>query len=60
MDDRDGPTIAEGVYKELFASDFAVCEHVDRIPFALDAAVRELRESGAHWTRWATYVHVGI
>jgi hypothetical protein len=56
MSDLDGPFIAERVYKSMFREgrlDLSVA------PYALSDAVRELRESGAHPSRWATYVHIG-
>lgn len=56
MDDFDGPFVARCVYKAICRDgkmDFSV------VHWALDSAVRELRESGAHPSRWATYVHIG-
>jgi hypothetical protein len=56
MNDLDGPFIAERVYKSMFRDgtlDLGVA------PYALSDAVRELRENGAHPSRWATYVHIG-
>ncbi|EIN08831.1 hypothetical protein PUNSTDRAFT_143536 [Punctularia strigosozonata HHB-11173 SS5] len=59
MNDADGPKIAEHVYRELIASP---SNHLDyeAIPRALDAAVRNLRAEGAHPSRWATWIHMGI
>jgi hypothetical protein len=56
MNDLDGPFIAERVYRAIFRDGKL---DLSAVPYALDAAVRELRESGAHPSRWATYVHVG-
>jgi hypothetical protein len=56
MNDLDGPFIAERVYRSSFQEGKL---NLDAVPYALDAAVRELRESGVHPSRWATYVHIG-
>jgi hypothetical protein len=56
MNDLDGPFIAERVYRSIFREGKL---DLDAVPYALDAAVRELRESGVHPSRWATYVHIG-
>jgi hypothetical protein len=56
MNDIDGPFIAERVYRAIFREgklDLAA------VPYALDAAVRELRAAGTDPSRWATYVHIG-
>lgn len=60
MDDQDGPMVAEHVYREVLENSPDSAFHADRIAFALDKAARMLREDGVHWTRWATYVHVGL
>jgi hypothetical protein len=57
MNDLDGPFIAERVYREIFREGKL---NLVAVPYALDAAVRELREAGAHPGRWATYVHIGV
>lgn len=59
MDDVDGPEVAEKVYGGLFGGE---CEFVDPevVPYALDDAVRALRERGVSPARWATYVHIGV
>ena len=57
MNDVDGPFMAERIYRPIFKGgklDLAA------VPYALDDAVRQLRESGAHASRWATYVHIGV
>jgi hypothetical protein len=56
MDDLDGPFVAERVYRAIFADGKL---DLKAVPYALDAAVRELRETGADPSRWATYVHIG-
>jgi hypothetical protein len=57
MGDEDGPTIARKVYATLFAQDSVSAEDV---PYALDAAVQELRSAGLPPTRWATFIHLGV
>jgi hypothetical protein len=56
MDDLDGPFIAERVYQAIFREGKL---DLNAVPYALDAAVQELREAGVHPSRWATYVHIG-
>ncbi|EIN09486.1 hypothetical protein PUNSTDRAFT_133278 [Punctularia strigosozonata HHB-11173 SS5] len=58
MNDADGPLVARHVYSALFNGSDAL--QPDVIPYALDAASQELRESGARPSRWATYIHMGI
>jgi CHAT domain-containing protein len=60
MGDIDGPVVARRFYEELFREGNEQL-HPDDIPFALNAAVHELRTSGLHpSSRWAPYVHYGI
>jgi hypothetical protein len=59
MDDRDGPTVVDFVYDELLR-DYPTSIGLERIPYALDSAVRKLRDEGVHFSRWATYIHIGI
>jgi hypothetical protein len=57
MDDVDGPFMAERIYKRIFQDgrlDMAA------VPYAVDDAVRELRDSGVPASRWATYIHLGV
>jgi hypothetical protein len=56
MNDIDGPFMAERVYRRIFGGG-----QLDllAVPYALDDAVRELRQSGVAASRWATYVHIG-
>jgi hypothetical protein len=56
MNDFDGPFIAERVYNSIFVDGKL---DLSAVPYALDTAVRELREAGADPSRWATYVHIG-
>ena len=57
MLDEDGPLVSKEIYSALL-EDEVMNPHV--IPYALDSAIRKLRELGAPQERWATYVHVGI
>jgi hypothetical protein len=57
MDDIDGPFMAERVYKRIFCDGGL---DMGAVPYAVDDAVRELRESGVPASRWATYVHFGV
>jgi hypothetical protein len=56
MHDEDGPEIASGVYGELLSKDVL---DLTEIPYALDAAVEQLRQNGAPPSRWATFIHMG-
>jgi hypothetical protein len=56
MGDADGPVIARDVYSELLKND--VLSLAD-VPYALDLAVRKLRDAGAPPERWATFIHLG-
>jgi hypothetical protein len=56
MRDEDGPFIAKHFYKKLFKGDTI---DVTTVPYALDAAITALRESGASPERWATFIHMG-
>jgi hypothetical protein len=56
MGDVDGPAVAEGVYREILSRKEIT---LDDIPYALDAAVRRLRDSGVPASRWATFIHLG-
>jgi hypothetical protein len=59
MEDVDGPRIAESVYEEVFKGD-SECIDPDDIAYALDAAVRRLRQETKDPMRWAPYIHLGI
>jgi hypothetical protein len=56
MNDLDGPFVAQRIYRDIFRDGFL---DLHAVPYALDAAVRELQETGVHPSRWATYVHIG-
>jgi hypothetical protein len=59
MQDIDGPRISESLYKEVFKGD---AEYIDPddIAYALDGAVRRLRQEVRDPMRWAPYIHLGI
>jgi hypothetical protein len=56
MSDYDGPRVAQWFYEYLLEEEML---KLDDIPYALDDAVRKLREEGASPSRWATYMHMG-
>jgi hypothetical protein len=56
MDDEDGPAVAKRVYERIFQNDYL---DLDDVPYALDEAVRDLRDSSVSAERWASYVHMG-
>jgi hypothetical protein len=56
MYDDDGPRMAQWFYEALFENEVI---ELDDIPYALDAAVQRLRNTGASAARWATYMHLG-
>jgi hypothetical protein len=57
MDDIDGPFMAERIYSRIFRDGVL---DMTAVPYAVDGAVRELRESGVPASRWTTYVHFGV
>jgi hypothetical protein len=57
MDDVDGPFMAERIYQRIIRKGKL---DSSAIPYAVDDAVRELREAGVPPSRWATYVHYGV
>lgn len=60
MGDIDGPAVAKRVYEEIFGGDSEYIDP-DSIPYALDAAVGELRQRKLHPSRWAPCnIHLGI
>ncbi|EIN11195.1 hypothetical protein PUNSTDRAFT_28588, partial [Punctularia strigosozonata HHB-11173 SS5] len=59
MEDVDGPLIATLVYKELFRAGKTYLDP-DDVPYALDAAIQELRRAHPEPSRWAPYVHLGM
>jgi hypothetical protein len=56
MDDLDGPSVAVDFYERVMSKPYI---EADDIPYALDAAVQNLRETGAAPHRWATFIHLG-
>jgi len=56
MGDIDGPMVAKVVYEELMKEETV---NLDTVPYALDAAVQMLRQSGRPPQQWATFVHFG-
>jgi hypothetical protein len=57
MNDVDGPFMAKHIYSRIFKDGHL---DMDAVPYALDDAIRQLRESGVSVSRWATYVHFGV
>ena len=63
MGDRDGPHIAKTIYGKLFQEDLETRTDYlepDDIPYALDAAIKELQRKGLRPERWAPYIHIGL
>lgn len=56
MGDEDGPFVAKEVYEAIVREE---CMDLDTIPYALDEAVRKLRERRVPLHRWAPYIHLG-
>jgi hypothetical protein len=56
MHDKDGPEVARHFYERLLETDHL---DLDDIPYALDEAVRVLRDAGVPASRWASFVHMG-
>jgi hypothetical protein len=57
MYDHDGPQVSQWFYETLLAKEEI---DIDDIPYALDDAVRKLRDQqGTIPYRWATFVHMG-
>jgi hypothetical protein len=55
--DEDGPKVAKWFYEELLAHDVL---DGDAVAYALDTAVRKLRDSGISLERWAPFIHMGV
>jgi hypothetical protein len=55
--DEDGPKVAQWFYEELFAHDIL---DGDAVAYALDTAVRKLRDTGVSIERWAPFIHMGV
>jgi hypothetical protein len=56
MTDADGPLIADHVYEVLFKENMF---DLNLVPYALDDAVRRLREGKIDADRWSVFVHMG-
>jgi hypothetical protein len=56
MSDKDGPIIADYVYDALFKD---ATFDLNVVPYALDDAVRHLREHKVEAERWSVFVHMG-
>ena len=56
MYDKDSPMVAQWFYEALLEKEMI---DLGDIPYALDAAVQKLRETGVGPDRWATYIHIG-
>jgi CHAT domain-containing protein len=56
MGDEDGPALAEWFYEELMSNDTI---DADTVAYALDGAVRKLREKEPSPKRWAQFIHLG-
>jgi hypothetical protein len=54
--DDDGPKVAKWFYEELFAKEVI---NEDSVAYALDLAVRKLRDSYVPPSRWAPFIHMG-
>jgi CHAT domain-containing protein len=59
MGDIDGPVVAETVYRELLEGEDEMLDF-DIVPYALDTAVRKLRDQGLGPSRWAPFIHIGV
>jgi CHAT domain-containing protein len=56
ISDLDGPKVAKRFYEELLSKDTI---DSDTVAYALDSAVRELRDSNVSPERWAPFIHMG-
>ncbi|PSR79875.1 hypothetical protein PHLCEN_2v6863 [Hermanssonia centrifuga] len=59
MTDEDGPHVAKHVYTQLLAPKNGYLDP-EAVPYALDEAVRALREKGLPPERWSLFIHFGI
>ncbi|PPQ86284.1 hypothetical protein CVT25_005505 [Psilocybe cyanescens] len=62
MMDRDGPTIADAFYRELFRGPEgkpAREPDVTKSAYALHIAVKELRSRNVSFRRWVPFIHMG-
>jgi hypothetical protein len=56
MADADGPIVAKSIYETLFKRETF---DLNDVPYALDDAVRLLREQKVDTERWAVFMHIG-
>jgi len=56
IDDEDGPKISEDVYSLIFKDGKP---NRKEAAYALHGAVGRLRESGAPYTSWVPFIHIG-
>ncbi|PPQ92057.1 hypothetical protein CVT25_007488, partial [Psilocybe cyanescens] len=62
MMDRDGPTVADAFYRELFRGpDGKTAGELDvtKSAYALHIAVKELRSRNVSFRRWVPFIHMG-
>ncbi|PPQ93379.1 hypothetical protein CVT25_007088 [Psilocybe cyanescens] len=62
MMDRDGPTIADAFYREIFRGPdgkLAGEPDVTKSAYALHIAVKELRSRNVSFRRWVPFIHMG-
>jgi CHAT domain-containing protein len=59
MGDIDGVQVSLEVYNAMLAGDGDKVD-LNVVPYALDTAIRNLREGGVSSDRWATYMHFGV
>jgi hypothetical protein len=56
MGDADGPDLAKWFYEDLMSNEII---DADTVAYALDGAVRKLREKEVSPQRWAPFIHMG-
>jgi hypothetical protein len=56
ISDVEGPKVAKWFYEELLSKELI---DADSVAYALDSAVRKLRNSRVSPERWAPFIHVG-
>ncbi|KDR77212.1 hypothetical protein GALMADRAFT_139224 [Galerina marginata CBS 339.88] len=63
MMDKDGPTIANAFYEEIFRGpngNSLQQPNTDQSARALHIAVQQLRDDGAPFRRWVPFIHMGM
>lgn len=56
--DTDATAVTEQIYAEAHAQNITDLNYA-AFPYALDKAIRSLRNSGVPLTRWIPFIHVG-